>query len=353
MKRVFQHIAFWSCYILLCMLIEYLWAKAQLPDLSQAEYIKGMLIVATVTSMPEILFAYYMMYVGFDRFLKRKVPVWRSLLEIFIVLIISMALVRSVTNFVYGSLVYGGRMAEKDILDPRILPRVIIFMGFSSGLALAIKFLRDQLKAKEREKNLVREKLSTELKFLRNQLHPHFLFNTLNNIYSLTRKKSDQAPEAVMKLSELLSFILYESGKETIPIEQELHFLEDYISLEKIRYSDRLKISVQKEISDTNAQIAPLILLPLVENAFKHGISETRFDSYIRIHVFQSGDQFRFTIENSTESEKTSSSPGKIGLVNIQRQLELMYREQAIRIEHTNNLFTVNLSLNLLSYGKI
>ena len=113
-------------------------------------------------------------------------------------------------------------------------------IGFASGTAIIIKQVRLQLHEKEKEKNLIRQKLETELKFLRNQTHPHFLFNTLNNIYALARKKSDETPEVVMKLSKLLRFMLYESSKASIKIGDEIKILDDYIELERIRHDGRL-----------------------------------------------------------------------------------------------------------------
>ncbi|RYG37839.1 MAG: GHKL domain-containing protein, partial [Chitinophagaceae bacterium] len=174
----------------------------------------------------------------------------------------------------------------------------------------------------------------------------------LNNIYALTRKKSDQAPEAVLKLSELLSFMLYESRKETIPVSMEMAFLEDYIALERIRYDQRLQISFEKEVQDPSQPIASLLLLPLVENAFKHGASETRFDSFIKIQLKQHESNFHFSIENSFEATKAMAGTERIGLNNIRRQLELLYNDYNLDVNCQENIFNVNLYLNLNSYGK-
>jgi len=352
MKRVFLHVGFWSLYILFCMATEYMWARGAAPDLSTGALLQGMIIVAVGTSIPEILFSYFMMYYGFDRLIKKKGSQIINLLIISMVFVTCVVLVRIATYYILGHLVYGGRMSQDRIFDPLIISRSIIFMGFAAGVSVSIKLLRNQLVAKEREKNLVREKLNAELQLLRNQLHPHFLFNTLNNIYALTRKKSDLAPEAVLKLSELLSFMLYESKKETIPISTELAFLEDYISLERIRYDERLNISFEKEIEDPDQPIAALLLLPLVENAFKHGAGENRYDSFIKIRLRQEQSDFSFTIENSFETPKTASDQNRIGLNNIRRQLELLYSEYNLDVNCRDNIFGVTLYLNLYSYGK-
>jgi LytS/YehU family sensor histidine kinase len=225
-------------------------------------------------------------------------------------------------------------------------------VGFASGAAIVIKQIRLQLTAKEIERNLTKEKLETELKYLRNQTNPHFLFNTLNNIYALTRKKSDDAPEAVMKLSKLLRFMLYESRKPLIRIGDELRMLDDYIELEQMRYNGRLTINFFREIDDENEQISPLLLLPFVENAFKHGASESRFQSYIHIDMQLQKNILHFSIENTKESRENNSN-GNIGLSNVRRQLELMYKDYEMQVQNQDTVFKVCLKLNLQSHAKI
>src|SRR4030095_1593081 len=120
------------------------------------------------------------------------------------------------------------------------------------------------------------EKQEAELSYLKSQTNPHFLFNTLNNIYSLTRDKSDLAPESTLRLSKILRFMLYETGGAYIAVEQELKIISDYIALEKLRYDESLRINFNYDIEDMKQPLPPLLLIPLVENAFKHGVSETR-----------------------------------------------------------------------------
>jgi LytS/YehU family sensor histidine kinase len=226
-------------------------------------------------------------------------------------------------------------------------------IGFVSGVAIAMKLLRMQLGGKDREKNLLRDKLEAELKFLRHQTNPHFLFNTLNNIYALARKKSDNTAEVVMKLSKLLRFMLYESKNDLITISEELKILDDYLELERIRYSERLTIVFNKAIDDDQQKIAPLLLLPFIENAFKHGASESRFDSFIHIDIRLQQGSLTFGIENTKENGDATEVVDNIGLGNVRRQLELMYKEYDLTVENQNNLFRVQLVLNLNSHAKI
>ena len=210
-----------------------------------------------------------------------------------------------------------------------------------------------QIEHLRNEKDLVREKLGTELEFLKNQINPHFLFNTLNNIYSLSRKKSDKAPEIVLKLSKLLRFILYESGKETITIAEEIRILEDYVELEKIRYNDRLKLTFDKQIDDMKQLITPLILLPFIENAFKHGVSETTEETSIAISIVLKNGNLSFFVNNSKEYDGANDVREKIGLSNVRRQLELMYRDFTLVIDNLADNFNVDLKINLNSHAAI
>jgi sensor histidine kinase YesM len=226
-------------------------------------------------------------------------------------------------------------------------------IGFIAGLAASIKFVRVQLAGKLKEKSLVKEKLEAELKFLRNQTNPHFLMNTLNNIYALARKKSDDTAEVVMKLSELLRFMLYESDGYFISLNDEVKVLEDYLDLEMMRYNDRLSVSFNKAIDHDNYRITPRLLLPFIENAFKHGISETRFESFIRIDIAAKEGWLDFTIGNTKENCHPDTPRNNIGLINVKRQLELSYKEYKLDVQNGGDTFTVHLSINLESHVQV
>lgn len=218
---------------------------------------------------------------------------------------------------------------------------------FLCGIALAIKLVRLNITMRKREEETARKKLATELQFLKSQINPHFLFNTLNNIYGLARKKSDDTAEVVLKLSKLLRFMLYETSHKTINISDELKVVKDYIELEKLRYGPRLDVMYTEDIDVQNQQITPLILIPFVENAFKHGLSETRFDSYIHINTKLKNGVLNFMIENS-KSDSEQHSVEKIGLKNVKRQLELLYPEHSLDIQVTPTTFKVLLNINLI-----
>ena len=148
-----------------------------------------------------------------------------------------------------------------------------------------IRHIYNYVKLKKAAQQLRIEKQEAELNYLKSQTNPHFLFNTLNNIYSLARDKSDLAPESILRLSKILRFMLYETGGNFIAIEQELKIISDYIALEKLRYDESLRINFNHDIEDMKQALPPLLLIPLVENAFKHGVSETRGHPFVDIHL--------------------------------------------------------------------
>ena len=157
-----------------------------------------------------------------------------------------------------------------------------LFSIFIFGIS---KHIYNFTKLKQAAQQLRIEKQEAELNYLKSQTNPHFLFNTLNNIYSLARDKSDLAPESILRLSKILRFMLYETGGEYIAIEQELKIINDYIALEKLRYDDSLHINFNYDIEDMKQPLPPLLLIPLVENAFKHGVSETRNQPFVDIYL--------------------------------------------------------------------
>ncbi len=220
-------------------------------------------------------------------------------------------------------------------------------LAFVAGIACTIRLMRRQHRSSIREAELKKEKTESELKYLKGQINPHFLFNTLNNIYSLARKNDPQTPEAILKLSKLMRFMLYEAGHQTILLTDELKLINDYIKLEKLRYTDRLKISYNQSIDNPAQQIAPLILIHFVENAFKHGASESRFDSYIEIDITLKEGLLKAGISNSKGSPQPANDSKTIGMQNIKRQLELTYPNHHLSIQNNPDKFIVDLLIPL------
>lgn len=354
MKKVLYHIIFWFFYWAINVHLDFYWVKDNIKMWGENKALFKTSIAAFLYILPLIALAYYLVFIALEQIVKKKKGFLVNAGIIIIPYVIAICSSIIIVRLIVFPFVYENAFKASSLFfEPRRFLTIMIEAAFPAAVLMALKYVDTQVASIEREKNLVRDKLSTELQFLKNQLNPHFLFNTINNIYALTRKKSDKAPEIVMRLSELLSFMLYESSKETISIEREVKLLEDYISLEQIRYADELSVVFNKEIDDASRQIAPLILLPLVENAFKHGASENHFDSFVHIHLTLKAHELLFTVENSFEETPKKSKSNNIGLHNTSRQLELIYKKQKLEIYKAKNVFSVRLEIDLNSYGKI
>ena len=227
-------------------------------------------------------------------------------------------------------------------------------MAYSTGSIFffgIIRHIYNYVKLKQAQQKLKIEKQAAELNYLKSQTNPHFLFNTLNNIYSLARDKSDLAPESILRLSKILRFMLYETGGAYIAIEQELKIINDYIDLEKLRYDDSLRVNFNHDIEDMKQALPPLLLMPLVENAFKHGVSETRDHPFVDIHLSVNKRKLVLIIKNSSEAFSGALSVKEnIGLSNLRRQLELLYKDYDLSVQQAGSVFTATLKINLASH---
>jgi sensor histidine kinase YesM len=220
------------------------------------------------------------------------------------------------------------------------------------GAALSIKFLKQWYKEKQRTQELKQQNIQSELKLLKSQIHPHFLFNTLNNLYSSILDQSPGASDIVLKLSELLRFMVYESADAFIKVSKEITLLQHYLDLEKLRYGDRLEVAYSVNGDFHNKYIAPMLLLPLIENAFKHGVSHQIEQCWISIDIHIVEDWFSFKIINSRDDteEIHANRFGGVGIENVKKRLKLIYPDKhSFKITNTPDIFVVNLRVKLLS----
>lgn len=218
----------------------------------------------------------------------------------------------------------------------------------ASCTALSARMYFRQQALQRREAQLRAEKSEAELRALKGQIHPHFLFNTINNLYALARMKSPKTAPVALKLAHLLRYVLYESAKPDVRLEQEIQNLHDYVELEKIRFDeDRLVVKMEVSLDDPNRTITPLLLLPLVENAFKHGVSEQRDQAWVNIDISLKNNVLEAKIENS-KGPDLAPNPQGIGLQNVRRQLELLYpNRHQFRVSNTHDSFTAELRIDL------
>jgi sensor histidine kinase YesM len=238
-------------------------------------------------------------------------------------------------------------------------PKHTLFSGFMAGLrgsntvagfAVAIKLVKYWYLKNLENTQLEKEKLKAELEVLKGQLQPHFLFNTLNNLYSLILQQSRQAPEVVLKLSELLRYILEESSNTKIPLTKEISIIKSYIALEQIRFEKRLEISLNIDGDLEDILIEPLLFLPLVENAFKHGANEMLEQAWMSLDISANERELHFKLINGKSlvaSPAASVSTG-IGLQNLRKRLALTYPEKhTLKIVDDEDKYMVNLQLQV------
>lgn len=202
----------------------------------------------------------------------------------------------------------------------------------------------------ERHKVTVLEKakLNAELRALTNQVNPHFLFNSLTVLFGLALKKSDETPDAILKLSNTLRYVIYESARGKVKLSSEILLIENYIELQKYRVRNGERITFAHNVKDTTVELEPMLLLPLIENSFKHGLMGDSTEGFVTISLFSDENQINFSVVNNKGLAPAGGSSGGIGLKNIEERLRLIYKDRySFNVEETEKLFSVNLKLNL------
>ncbi len=222
---------------------------------------------------------------------------------------------------------------------------------FIAGSSTIFKIITDWVRHLREKQELHTQTMQSELRFLKSQINPHFLFNTLNNLYALTLKKSDKAPEIVIKLSEMMRYMLYECNEKQVPLSKEVNYIRNYLDLEKLRQGKNVEIHFEVEGEVNDQKIAPLMFIPFLENSFKHGLSNQISTGFVNIKLSVHENNIHFFIENSkpdTPPKQDSRRSGGIGLVNVHRRLNLLYPKQyELEIEDSPRSYAVNLKLNL------
>lgn len=219
-----------------------------------------------------------------------------------------------------------------------------------SAFVALLRFFSEWHDLEEQRKELRSEKLIAELKFLKNQVNPHFLFNTLNNLYSLAYSKSPKTTEVISRLSQMMRYMVYDSNHDLVPLEKEIEYMQNYISLEKLRLNEDIPITLEIEGDPIQKKIAPLLLIPFLENAFKHGVSNTNPQSWVKTTLTIRGHQLHFEVTNSKLNKQgtAGSSNSGIGLENVQKRLDLKYPQlHDLKIASMDTQFSVKLDIQL------
>lgn len=327
------HIAFWIVYTVFV-------AIAVQPGRKPAEW----LMYSALILFFHGLAAYFNAYFLVNRFLyTRQIPFY----------ILTLALTIIAVSFPI-SIIFHRLVNNKDIKNMvwswNFFLIILLTVLFTVVLIMVLKLLKNWYQEEQTRKQLIQLNLETELKFLKSQINPHFLFNSLNNLYALTLKKSDSAPEVVLRLSNILRYVLYETGEGKVPLEKEVQYLSDYIELERIRLGNRVDIRFNTKGNIAGQTIEPMLFLTFVENSFKHGAAASIDHGFVDIDLDVKGHELRFTIANSKSGKQANllnRDQGGIGLENLSKRLDILYPERhELKLTDSVDKYIVNLTLN-------
>jgi len=338
-SRIIRHILFWIAFLLFNTIIN-----------GQFKGDYSLQLILHLYYLPVVMAAtYFTIYFLLPKFLQTRKYVLFSLLLVGSAFVFS-ALQRINIIYILVPIQFPESVDKYKFFSFQLIFRILSIYS-PVILAVAIKLFIEWYRDQQIFQRLEKEKLEAELKFLRSQIHPHFLFNILNSLYALTLKKSGKAPEVVLKLSDLLSYMLYDCNADNVSLKKEISLINDYIELEKLRYGEKLNIEFNVDGPMKDKQIAPLLLLPFVENSFKHGVSKKISDKWIKIDLNIREDELLLKVINSKNSNQSSNGQDYtegIGLQNVKRRLDLLYENKyELEINESENEFKVNLQLQL------
>lgn len=286
-------------------------------------------------------------YVLTPRYFSKK-----KILVFVFLLLLTITVFTIVEEKVIEQILFSG-IRGKDPLSILDLYYFIAEIGLALMVFIVIKLLFDNFENQKKIAAVEKNSLQNELKFLRSQIQPHVLFNSLNNLYEYTLSKSDKAPELVLQLSKVLRYVLYETDKECIPLKKEINFIREYISLQETQLESRGKVHLKIEWNNAkdDLQIAPFVMIPFIENAFKHSLDSKESDIEIFITLKIEGTKLNLFVSNTYEhysKTETKLTESGIGLKNVKKRLELLYSENNIlTIKDLGSVYEINLALNL------
>lgn len=344
-KRWLRHVVFW-----LILLAFYTIAMS-----NEYESISRLFIRNVILLLPQILAAYLLSYLLIPKLLfKRHLLLFGFLF--FLSTYVFSVLARVLVVYIVEAMFREPPFEQETIFEiatdfERLYKEFFHRVYLPVFFFVSIKLIKERSEERQKRELLEKEKIAAELNFLKAQIHPHFLFNTLNNLYTLTLQKSDKAPETVLKLSEMLDYILYKCKEETVSITHEIQLIENYINLERLRYGDRLEIDFETNVDNLNTKVAPLILISFIENAFKHGVSGVVGIPKIKITLKVKNTDLLFSVKNSKpeiiQNDYSKFKEG-IGLSNTKSQLGLVYPERhTLDIIERKDNYLIELSINL------
>lgn len=334
-----MHLSFWCVYLSFFIYQVSSYQRAEQVDWERVAK------VVTIHASFAALLAYINYFLFLPKILSGQNP-WR---QVFTFLIIFAAVV-TFRLFFERWLLDGFRHQEKYLYFPRFIVQVyttnlfiVIFLGM-------IRFAVDWFEFEARKRSVENEKLTAELNFLKAQINPHFLFNTLNNLYYLAYTQSPNTPEIIAKLSNMMRYMIYDSNYADVPLNKEIEYMENYISLERLRLNDQIPIAFEIEGNPETYRITPLIFITFLENAFKHGVSNSNPASWVRLKLQLKGRHCIYQVENSRAGSVKPDAGEKsgIGLQNVKRRLELSYPgRHSLTVSETADKYQVILKIDI------
>ncbi len=340
-RRWVRHVAFW-CVVYMAMVVLYATS-------GNADLLFGQLLFKNLSRMPAILLASYSFnYWLIPAFYRNRYYLLFTLLFLLSAYFFSV-MDRAINIYINETLFRVGEYQKETArqLLTQIGPLVQSYFPRIYLVTLVVTLIKtsgENARVREENLQLEKEKASSELNLLKAQLHPHFLFNTLNNIYALATIKSDKTAAAVAQLSEILDYTVYGNRNE-VTLEKELEVIENYVELERLRYGDRLDFRFLRDIQDPSFRISPVLLLSLVENAFKHGGVDGHERFYVHVRLKVNLNRLEFVVENSV-SQGQKMKQGGVGNKNLKRQLELLYNHHSLEMRNTGKVYGVTLVIN-------
>lgn len=353
--RLKRHLLFWTCWGLYFTALH----AAQPYGKAEISYFRNIpftVVESVLLLIPHVILTYYALYFILEKFLMKQkyllaivflLPVWLASCMVNIVLI--QQVVPNMAAFLLPE-----RYLEHIGRPPAVEFYMALLSSFKGAYtitagAVGIRFIKRWYLKEQRNLQLQRENADAQLQLLTAQVHPHFLFNTLNNIYSQTQTESPKGSMMIMELSDMLRYILAEGGKARVPLQKELTMIQDYMNLEKIRYGNKLDLHLSLPDNTRNLQIAPLILLPFVENCFKHGASRFLNAPWIHLKIELEGQVLVMKLMNGKDPAHQERLPRSgTGIANVKKRLDLIYPgKYELDITDEPEVFVVNLRLQL------
>lgn len=338
-NRVFLlHLSFWCFYLSF-----YIYAYSSRPG--RGEIIFSRLVGFSVLQLTfAMLVAYLNFFLFLPRFLKHE-KIWKYFLEFVIPFFILVTARVHLQRYLVDGYTHHERYFYSTFYIVQLSFDTILITVFVSTLRFAVGWFELESKRKQMEN----DKLASELKFLKAQINPHFLFNTLNNLYYLAYSQSPNTTEVIAKLSQMMRYMIYDSNYQQVLLSKEIEYMQNYISLERLRLNNEVPIDFDVEGETENKLITPMIFITFLENAFKHGVSANNPDSWVKISIKIKGNECIYTVENSKlKSLSESKEKSGIGLQNLKRRLELSYPDKhVLKTDEQSDRYFVQLKLML------